>query len=142
MAFHRPFQLPKTTMAVEEDGEANLEEDIDRTIAYIDSFHIGSPVGKDWEGSDAGFHDPDEDSIYPDIEDDDENITPVNEDMSRPGIEEQNRFAASWAASLSGPEVGVASSNQDEYKAWQKADVGGDWNAEGIYQACIIEGKI
>ena len=119
------------------NGDANLEEDIDRTIAYIDSFQIGSPGGKDWEDSDAGFHDQDEGSNYPDIEDDERIIATTNDNVRRPNLEERKRSAASWAVSLNGgggPQKGAASTIQGEYKAWQKEDGG---NAEGSFQASI-----
>ena len=118
------------------DGDTKLEEDIDRTIAYIDSFQLGSSGGKDWEDSDTGFPDQDEDSIYPDIEDDDKNIATANDNVSRPEFEERNRSAALWAASLSGPQSGAPSTKQDDRKAWKNAD-GGDWDAEGGFEACI-----
>ena len=122
------------------NGDANLEEDIDRTIAYIDSFQIGSPGGKDWEDSDAGFHDQDEGSNYPDIEDDEKIMTTANDNVRRPDIEERTQSAASWAASLSGgggSQTSAVSTKQGEYKAWQKEDVGDDWNAEGSFHASV-----
>ena len=122
-------------------GNANLEEDIDRTIAYIDSFQIGLPGGRDLEDSDAGFRDQDEDSNYPDIEDDDRNSTTVNHNLNRPEFEERNRSAASWAASLGEPQTGAASTKQTGYKAWQKIDVGGGWNAEGRDRAYIKQAR-